>query len=612
VCVLRQQDPEKLAVDLAAALKQRIECLFMQRMKLPMANTLLNSVMVWKRCMALQPPILFNKTRLCDIALGVVTLIDVVAGGKNEETTDTHPTHLLSTAASTSSLATMSLPSSPIKFIIMGGPGDGKTVSIAILSLFLQDHFKHSNMSSSIIIPTFPSSSSTVPHACDILKSINHQLRERLPNSFRRPEPPHSSLRNLRHNFTYYTSMLLEMSSDAIIVIVIDDLHLLSHSIACVEQPSLGYFLPSDLNSRVIIVAACDPSHVPWLQSQSLAPPSPCIIGLHEGAGCGDCRVSIISTFAARHLKRLTEAEGLVMQAMASNETKAEYIRDVQHFRSVFAAAADEQARYSAIHERIITSLPLHASTSIKKAMSGAAFLKWLGSDGDLPEKGSDNALFFSHASTTYVRGCCAALESLSPPNDVRTVTIVKRMLDAGLADVCLVDSVNLRNCVLAVLGAACRNVSKYIVARVVALVACAPLCSQELGDVLTLDGGAVSELDAGVSAYSIKQFPVRVVDDVLGYLALIGVERMENDTGGVMVTPPHIKLLLLQWAASQGFTELDGHAAIGQFLFCFNLVALALQRWLLSTLSLCAFALLHAPNQPGSLLPLSLLFPSR
>ena len=174
-----------------------------------------------------------------------------------------------------------------------------------------------------------------------------------------------------------------------------------------------------------------------------------------------------------------------------------------------------------------------------------------------------------------YLRGSCAALESLTPTADVRTATIVKRMLDAGLADVCLTETVALGNCVLAVLGAACQRVSKYIVARVSALVSCAPLSLQELGDVLTLDGGAVGELDASVSAYSIKQFPLRVVSDVLVYLAVLGVARMVDDTGGAVVVPPHLQPLLLQWSAFQGFGELDAHTAIGDSLYFLFLLPL-------------------------------------
>jgi hypothetical protein len=570
VCVLRQMEPEKLEVDLAAALKQRIECLFMQRMKLPMAGTLVNSLLVWKRCMALQPPILWNKRQLGDIAVRVIALIDAVSTSNKKAEVAVHSTtqlpapQLPSLSASSSSSAASPLPYSPIKFVITGRPGDGKTLSIAILSLFLQDHFKLSNMSSSIIIPVFPSFSCTFPHACDILKSINHQLRERLPNSFRRPEPPHSSLRNLKLDFVYYTETLLEISNEAIIAVIIDDLHLLSHSVACVDQLTYGYFLPFELNSRVITIVASDPSHVLWLQSQSLAPPPSCIIGLKDGAGCGDCRVGIISTFAAKHLERLTEAEGLVLQAMASNESRSEFIRDIQHFRSVFATAADEQARFHAIQERCTSSFGSNAN--IKMVMSGTPFLKWLGSDGDLPNKGSENAFFFSHSSMAYVRGCCAALESLSPPNDFRVVTIVKRMLDAGLADACLIGSVNFKSCLLAVLEAACRIVRVYIVARIVSLASCAPLSPHELVDILTLDGDAVGELDPGVSAYSIKQFPLRVVDDVLNYLGILGVVLMENDAGGVLVVPPHIKLSMLEWAATKGFTEHDAHSAIGQY----------------------------------------------
>jgi hypothetical protein len=252
------------------------------------------------------------------------------------------------------------------------------------------------------------------------------------------------------------------------------------------------------------------------------------------------------------------------MQAMASPKNQAEFIRDVQHFRSVFAAAADDNAQFCTLQERDCATMPLDLQSSFKRTVASAAFGKWFGLESDFPEKGPDNALFFSHASMSYLRGCCAALESLTPPSDVRTVTIVKRLLDAGLADAYLVNSANFGNCMLAVLGAACHSVSTYIVARVAALVSCAALSLQELGDVLTLDGGAVAELDASVSAYSIKQFPIRVVSEVLAFLSIAGVARMIDDGGGVMVVPPHLKPLLLQWAASQGFNELDAHAAIG------------------------------------------------
>ena len=61
------------------------------------------------------------------------------------------------------------------------------------------------------------------------------------------------------------------------------------------------------------------------------------------------------------------------------------------------------------------------------------------------------------------------------------------------------------------------------------------------------------------------RQFPLRVVHDVVGFLTLVGVLHMCDDAGGVLVAPPHIKPLLLAWAAAQGFSELDAHTAIGQ-----------------------------------------------
>jgi hypothetical protein len=495
VVVLRQLEPEQLVADLTAALMQRIESMHMQRIKLPMAEAALRSLDVWKWCLALQPPILFNNRQLGDIAIRVMALIDVALGiGHKKENV---------VAQAVASHASSSTPSfSPIRFIISGQSGDGKTLSAATLCLFLQDHFKHMNMASSIIIPVFPSSSSLHPHASDVLKCINHQLRERLPNSFRRPQPPHASLRSLSNDFAYYSSTLLRFSSDAIIVIVIDDVHAISHSVACVEYPTFGYFLPADLNSRVITVVTCHASHVAWLRSNSLAPPSACIVGLKEGACGSDCRVEVISTFAARHLKRLSEAEGVAMLAMASPEVKQGFIRDVQHFRSVFAAAVDENDQFSTMQERTAGSMPLDFQASYQRVIASPSFSKWLGSQSDVCSKGTDNVLFFSNASMSYVRGSCAALESLTPANDVRTVTIVKRMLDAGLADAGLKSAVTLGNCVLAVLDFACQHVSKYIVARIAALVACAPLSLLELRDVLTLDGGAAGELDAGVSAH--------------------------------------------------------------------------------------------------------------
>ncbi len=580
VCVLRQLEPEQLVADLTAALKQRIESIYVQRMKLPSAKTVVRSMVAWRWCLALQPPILFNKRQLGGIAVKVMALIDAVTNAchktENVVVDPVESSASSSLPSSTSSSQPSSISSSPVKFVIAGQPGDGKTLSAATLCLFLQDHFKHSNMSSSIIIPVFPSSVSLHPHACDVLKCINHQLRERLPNSFRRMEPPHASLHSLSHDFSYYSSTLLGFSRDSVIVIVIDDVHLISHSVACVDQPTYGYFLPFDLNNRVITVVTCQTSHVSWLQNQSLAPPSSCIVALKEGAGGDDCRVAIISTFAARQLKRLSEAEGAVMQAMATPKNQAEFIRDVQHFRLVFAAADDDNAQFCTLQERKCAAMPSDLQASFKQTVASAAFKKWLGSESDLPEKGFDNALFFSHASMLYVRGCCAALESLSPPNDVRTVTIVKKMLDAGLADVCLVKSATFGNCVLAVLDAACHCVSTYIVARVAALASCAALSLQELGDVLTLDGGAVAELDASVSAYSMKQFPLRVVSEVLAFLSIAGVTCMLDDEGAVMVVPPYLKPLLLHWAASQGFSELDAHTAIGDafdaFLLLFDL----------------------------------------
>ncbi len=570
VCVLRQTEPERLVTDLVAALKQRIESMYMQRIKLPLADSVIRGIETWRWCLALQPPILFNRRQLGDIAVRVIALIDAMlgAGGKPKDLDATQ-------SSSSPSLPSPSKCSSPIKFIITGHPGDGKTLSAAVLSLFLQDHVKNSKMTASIIIPVFSSSSSCHPHACDVLKAINHQLRERLPNSFRRPQPPHSSLRSHAHAFSYYTTTLLGLFRDSIIVIVIDDAHLISHSVACVEQPTYGYFLPSDLDNRVITIVTCDPLHVAWLQSQSLAPPSSCIIGLKEGACSVDCRVEIISAFASRQLKQMSEAEGLVMQAMAAPEARAEFIRDVHHFRSVFATAADNFAQFCTMQERSAAAMPLDFQASFKRVIASAQFAKWFESEDGLRSAGSDNALFFSHASMAYLRGSCAALESLTPTADVRTATIVKRMLDAGLADVCLTETVSLGNCVLAVLDTACQRVSKYIVARVSALVSCAPLSLQELGDVLTLDGGAVGELDASVSAYSIKQFPLRVVSDVLVYLAVLGVARMVDDTGGAVVVPPHLQPLLLQWAASKGFGELDAHTAIGTLFELFVLLAL-------------------------------------
>ena len=61
------------------------------------------------------------------------------------------------------------------------------------------------------------------------------------------------------------------------------------------------------------------------------------------------------------------------------------------------------------------------------------------------------------------------------------------------------------------------------------------------------------------------RQFPLRVVHDVISFIALLGVFHMRDDAAGVVVTPPHIKPLLLVWAAEKGFSELHAHTAIGQ-----------------------------------------------
>ena len=53
-------------------------------------------------------------------------------------------------------------------------------------------------------------------------------------------------------------------------------------------------------------------------------------------------------------------------------------------------------------------------------------------------------------------------------------------------------------------------------------------------------------------------------MSEALEYLSIVGVVRMVDDAGGALVAQPHLKPLLLQWAASQGFTELDAHTAIG------------------------------------------------
>lgn len=556
--MLRQTEPEKLVSDLVTALKALVERVYLQRIKLPMAETVLRSAAVWRWCLALQPPILFNKRRLSDIVCRVMALIDDVSGvsEKNGGTSAVSTTPLSSQSASTT-------PPSPIKFIITGNGGDGKSLALAVMSLFLQDQMKQAKMSSSIIIPVFPTASSVYPHACNVLKAINNQLRERLPNSLRRVEPPHSSLRSLTQDFSYYTTTLLSLSHDAVIVVIIDDVHLLSHSVACVEQPAYGYFLPLELNSRVVTIVSCDPSHVPWLQSQSLAPPSSCVMALKDASGGGDCRVGIISTFAARHLKPCREAE-MAIQAMTSSQV----VRDIHHFRSVFAAAADDHAQFHALFERALSIMPFDLQKTVKRIHESASFQKWFGTENDLPNRDSDHVLFFSHSSILHARGSCAALESLTPPNDFGTVTIVKMMLDAGLADVCLVSSVSRSNCVFAVLDAASQAIGEYIVARIAALVSCAHLSLRDLGDILTLDGGAVNELDANVTAYSIKQFPLRVVDDVLVYLAIVGVKCLMDDSGGVFVAPHHTKALLLQWSISHGFSELDAHTAIGVFVF--------------------------------------------
>jgi hypothetical protein len=184
-----------------------------------------------------------------------------------------------------------------------------------------------------------------------------------------------------------------------------------------------------------------------------------------------------------------------------------------------------------------------------------------------VPNKGSDSTYFFSFASMKYVRGCCAVLEGLSPPNDVAVATVAKRFLDFGLADVCLTETLNQSSCMLALLQAACSRISNYILARVSALVSCSLLYPKEVAQLLTLDGGAIGELDASTSAYSIKQFPLQVVNDVLGYLSVLGVARMVDDAGGVVVVPLHLRPLLLKWAASHGYSELDAFTLIGTTL---------------------------------------------
>ena len=104
----------------------------------------------------------------------------------------------------------------------------------------------------------------------------------------------------------------------------------------------------------------------------------------------------------------------------------------------------------------------------MQRVLHGVAFNKWFGSDRDAPDGGGGDALVFSHGSMSYVRGCCAALEGLTPAGDAGVVTIVKKMLDAGVVDVCLPDlclpsSLSLGNCVLVVLKAACRSISKCV-----------------------------------------------------------------------------------------------------------------------------------------------------
>jgi hypothetical protein len=90
----------------------------------------------------------------------------------------------------------------------------------------------------------------------------------------------------------------------------------------------------------------------------------------------------------------------------------------------------------------------------------------------------------------------------------------------------------------------------------------------QSRGEALVGVLGGCYDLDANVTAYSIKQFPLRVVDDVLVYLAIVGVKCLLDDSGGVFVAPHHTKALLLQWSISHGFSELDAHTAIGVFVF--------------------------------------------
>ena len=189
------------------------------------------------------------------------------------------------------------------------------------------------------------------------------------------------------------------------------------------------------------------------------------------------------------------------MRTLAVPEDRDEFIRDSQHFRAVFAAAADADAAYCVARDREVAAMSREHQMMVKRVCLGAAFEKWLGSERDAPDGGQSDTLVFSHGSMAYVRGCCAALESLTPASDVGAVTIVKKLLDAGLADVCLTSTVSLPNCVLSVLRVACHATSSYIVARLAALVACASLSLQELADVLTLDSGAVAELDASVTS---------------------------------------------------------------------------------------------------------------
>ena len=143
--MLRQTEPERLVTDLVAALKQRIETMYMQRVKLPLAESVLRSIDAWRWCLALQPPILFNRRQLGDIAVRVIALVDVVLGVGEKPRIDATQSSSSSSLPSSSHLSQCT---SPIKFIITGQPGDGKTLSV--LSLFLQDHVKNTKMTASI------------------------------------------------------------------------------------------------------------------------------------------------------------------------------------------------------------------------------------------------------------------------------------------------------------------------------------------------------------------------------------------------------------------------------------------------------------------------------